>query len=136
MTCWPLSRLGFLQIYHNKGAQQWKLKAYIYFLGTIVRRKYMPIISAVRLFCSDKFEDTANEKVVYMSKLTKPYFSFWSFCSFKFSLFNCSKSWMEGYWHNLNILINTHCFVELIPSFIVWRRRQKFYSTMKSFKGC
>ena len=34
----------------------------------------MPIISAVVLFCGDKFEETPNEKVVNMSKLTKPYF--------------------------------------------------------------
>ena len=47
----------------------------IYFLGTIVLRKYMPIISAVGLFCCDKFEETPNEKVSNMSKLTKPYFS-------------------------------------------------------------
>ena len=43
----------------------------IYFLGTIVLRKYMPIISAVGLFCYDKFEETPNEKVSNMSKLTK-----------------------------------------------------------------
>ena len=47
----------------------------IYFLGTIVPRKYMPIISAVGLFCYDKFEETPNEKVVNIFKLTKPYFS-------------------------------------------------------------
>ena len=35
----------------------------------------MPIISAVGLFCSDKFEETPNEKVSNMSKLTKSYFS-------------------------------------------------------------
>ena len=46
----------------------------IYFLGTIVPRKYKPIISAVGLFCCDKFEETPNEKVVNMSKLTKSYF--------------------------------------------------------------
>ena len=45
----------------------------------IVLRKYMPIISAVGLFCCDKFEETPNEKVVNMSKLTKPYFSKESF---------------------------------------------------------
>ena len=45
-----------------------------YFLRTIVRRKYMPIISAVGFFCYDKFEETPNEKVVNMTKLTKPYF--------------------------------------------------------------
>ena len=46
-----------------------------YFLGTIVPRKYMPIISAVGLFCCDKFEETPNEKVSNMSKLTKSYFN-------------------------------------------------------------
>ena len=35
----------------------------------------MPIISAVGLFCCDKFEETPNEKVSNLSKLTKPYFS-------------------------------------------------------------
>ena len=35
----------------------------------------MPIISAVGLFFYDKFEETLNEKVSNMSKLTKPYFS-------------------------------------------------------------
>ena len=34
----------------------------------------MPIISAVGLFCCDKFEETPNEKVVNMSNLTKSYF--------------------------------------------------------------
>ena len=34
----------------------------------------MPIISAVGLFCCDKFEETSNEKVSGLSKLTKPYF--------------------------------------------------------------
>ena len=45
-----------------------------YFLRTIVPRKYLPKISTVGLFCCDKFEKTPNEKVVRMSKLTKPYF--------------------------------------------------------------
>ena len=35
----------------------------------------MPIISSVGLFYYDKFEETPNEKVVNMSKLTKPYFN-------------------------------------------------------------
>ena len=47
----------------------------IYFIGTIVSTKYMPIIGAVGLFCYDKFEETPSEKVVNMSMLTKPYFS-------------------------------------------------------------
>ena len=46
-----------------------------YFLGTIVPRKFMPIISAIGLFCCDKFEETPNEKVVNMSKLSKSYFN-------------------------------------------------------------
>ena len=58
-------------------SQQKSLTAEIigkYFLGTIVPRKYMTIISAVGLLCYDKFEETPNEKVVNMPKLTKPYF--------------------------------------------------------------
>ena len=47
----------------------------IYFLRTSVPRKYMPIISTVGLFCCDEFEETPNEKVSNMSKLTKSYFS-------------------------------------------------------------
>ena len=46
----------------------------IYFLGTIVPRKYMPKISAVGLFCCDKFEETPDEKVSKLSKLSKSYF--------------------------------------------------------------
>ena len=34
----------------------------------------MPIISAVGIFCYDKFEETPNEKEVKMSKLTNSYF--------------------------------------------------------------
>ena len=47
----------------------------IYFLGTIVPRKNMPIISAVGLFCCDKFEETPIKKVCNMSKLSKSYFN-------------------------------------------------------------
>ena len=47
----------------------------MYILRTIVPRKYMPIISAVGIFCCDKFEETPNEKVSNMSKLIKFYFS-------------------------------------------------------------
>ena len=43
--------------------------------GTIVPIKYKPINSAVGLFCCDKFEETPNEKVSDLSKLTKPYFN-------------------------------------------------------------
>ena len=47
----------------------------IYFVRTIVPRKYVPIISAVGAFGCDKFEETPNDKVSDLSKLTKPYFS-------------------------------------------------------------
>ena len=47
----------------------------IYFLGTIVRRKYLPKISTVGLFSCDKFEETKKQKVIDLSKLTKSYFS-------------------------------------------------------------
>ena len=46
----------------------------MYFLRTIIPRKYVPIISAVGLFCCDKFEETPNEKVSKLSKLSKSYF--------------------------------------------------------------
>ena len=36
----------------------------------------MPIFSAVGHFCYDKFEETPNEKVVNISKLTKPFSNF------------------------------------------------------------
>ena len=47
----------------------------IYFLGTIVRRKYLPKISAVGLFCCDKFEEIPNQKVFDLSKFKKFNFS-------------------------------------------------------------
>ena len=47
----------------------------IYFLRTIVQRKCMPISSVVGIFSCDEFEETPNEKVVNISKLTKSYFS-------------------------------------------------------------
>ena len=57
-----------------------------YFLGTLVPRKFMPIISSVRLFCYNKFEETPNEKVVNMSKLTKAGVLIpWEFGSHKFN---------------------------------------------------
>ena len=67
---WTLSRLGFLQIYRNKRAKQRKLYVGIYLT------LYLPIISAVGLFCCDKFEETPNKEVSDLSKLTKPYFSY------------------------------------------------------------
>ena len=45
-----------------------------YFLRTIVPRKYMRKISAVGLFCCDKFEETPKQKVIDLSKLNKFYF--------------------------------------------------------------
>ena len=46
-----------------------------YFLRTIVPRKYMGKISAVGLFCCDKFEETPKQKVIDLSKLKIFYFS-------------------------------------------------------------
>ena len=46
-----------------------------YFLRTIVPRKYMRKISAVGLFCCDKFEETPKQKVIDLSKFKKIYFS-------------------------------------------------------------
>ena len=47
----------------------------IYFLGTIVRRKYLPKISAVGLFYCDKFEETPKQKVIDLAQLKKIHFS-------------------------------------------------------------
>ena len=70
----------FLQIHHNKWAQQRKFRHI--FSRNSCPRKYMPKNYAVGLFCwDDKFEEILNEKVINLSKLTKPYFSihcFWS----------------------------------------------------------
>ena len=48
----------------------------IYFLGTIVRRKYLPKISAVGFFSYDKFEETPKQKVIDQSKYLKMEFTF------------------------------------------------------------
>ena len=47
----------------------------MYCFSTIVPRKYMPKISAVGLFCCDKFEETPIKKVCNMSKLSESYFN-------------------------------------------------------------
>ena len=60
--CWTLSRFDCIQISQNNRAQQRKLYLGIYFIGTIVLIKYMPIISAVGLFCIDKFEENQTRK--------------------------------------------------------------------------
>ena len=52
-----------------------------YFLRTIVPRKYMGKISAVGLFCCDKFEETPKQIVIDLSKFKKNYFS--GNCNFK-----------------------------------------------------
>ena len=38
----------------------------IYFLGTILQRKYAPLIFVMGLFYDDKFEETPNENVINM----------------------------------------------------------------------
>ena len=45
-------------------------------------RKIREKFFAVGLFCYDKFEETPNEKVVNMSKWTKPYFKDFFFAGF------------------------------------------------------
>ena len=66
--------MGFFKFIITKEPKSGNYR-HIYFLGTIVPRKYMPIISAVGLFCCDKLEETPNEKVINMSKLIISYFS-------------------------------------------------------------
>ena len=50
----------------------------IYFIGKIVPTKYMPKISAVGLFCPDKFENNQTRTCITFfrtSKLTEVYFN-------------------------------------------------------------
>ena len=59
----------------------------------------MPIISAVGLFCCDKFEETPNKKVSDLSKSTKPYFNNITYhvsvlsVNYDFTEFVCLISW-------------------------------------------
>ena len=46
----------------------------MYFLGTIVRRNYLPKISTVGLFSCDIFEENPKQKVINLSKLNEFYF--------------------------------------------------------------
>ena len=46
-------------------------------------RKFMHKISAVGLFCCDKFEETPKQKVINVSKLNKVHFNEHFFCNFK-----------------------------------------------------
>ena len=46
-----------------------------YFPQTIVPTKYIRKISAVGLFCCDKFEETPKQKVIDLSKLKNLYFN-------------------------------------------------------------
>ena len=65
---------GCFQIYQNKSAKN----IAIYFIGTIVPIKCMPKISAVGLFCLDKFENNQTRTCTTFfrtSKLTEVYFS-------------------------------------------------------------
>ena len=65
---------GCFQIYQNKSAKN----IAIYFIGTIVSIKCMPKISAVGLFCLDKFENYQTRTCTTFfrtSNLTEPYFS-------------------------------------------------------------
>ena len=65
---------GYFQIYQNKSAKN----IAVHFIGTIVPIKCMPKISAVGLFCLDKFENNQTRTCTTffrMSKLTEVYFS-------------------------------------------------------------
>ena len=69
---------GCFQIYQNKSAKN----IAIYFIGTIVSIKYMPKISAVGLFCLDKFENNQTRmRTIFFrtSKLTELYFNWYKY---------------------------------------------------------
>ena len=65
---------GCFQIYQNKSAKN----IAVHFIGTIVSIKCMPKISAVRLFCLDKFENNQTRTCTTFfqtSNLTEVYFN-------------------------------------------------------------
>ena len=66
----------------------------------IVPRKYMPIISAVGLFCCDKFEETQNKKAINLSKLTKSYFNIHPHLFFLSKKLFCLE-YLKGWWFPL-----------------------------------
>ena len=66
MTGQTFSCFGFLQIHCNKRGKQRK------FFGIYCLEKKD---SAVGLFCNNRFEETPNKKLSYLSKLSKPYLS-------------------------------------------------------------
>ena len=84
----------------------------IYFPGMIVARKYMPIVSAVGLFCCDKFEETPNEELSNMSKLTKSYFK-------KYSKKVFLKIAISCFWY----IDSIHSFLYIIPNIGYFRLR-------------
>ena len=100
------SFIGFPQIYRNKKAHCPTAEIIgIYFLRTIVPRKYMAIISAVGLFCCD-FEETPNEKMSNMSNLTKSNFRYSSQCFYHFS-----PKILDYHVILLNVLWRKYCLV-------------------------
>ena len=70
---------GSFQIYQNKSTKN----IAVHFIGTIIPIKCMPKISAVGLFCFDKFENNQRRMCttfLQMSKLTEVYFKYTGFC--------------------------------------------------------
>ena len=68
---------GCFQIYQNKSAKN----IAVHFIGTIVPIKCMPKISAVVLFCLDKFENNQTRTCTTFfrtSKLAEVYFRMWN----------------------------------------------------------
>ena len=93
---------GCFQIYQNKSVKN----IAIYFIGTIVPIKCMPKISAVGLFCLDKFEDnqtrtrtTFSECQTYLNltlngaaSVLHNFWNFWNFANF-FLFVNAKIVW-------------------------------------------
>ena len=120
MTCWPLSSNLSQQISPTAEITG------IFFLRRIVLRKYMPIISAVGLFCCDKFEETPNEKVINTSKLTKPYFSTYLYADFSYELYNL-RSIISFFLENDHCIRNLcnfkWCIINFLKEISTRRRR-------------
>ena len=115
---------GCFQIYQNKSAKN----IAVHFIGTIVPIKCMPKISAVGLFCLDKFENNQTRMCTTFfrtSKLTEVYFSL----KFLFKRINPNfihKSFLKYgiIYYRLQVSVLVTYFNTLQNDFYTWIRCQ------------
>ena len=86
---WTFS-FGCFQIYQNKSTKN----IAVHFIGITIPIKCMPKISAVGLFCLDKFENNQTRTCTTFfqtSKLTEVYFNLYSTLGFQENIFTHSE---------------------------------------------